>query len=117
MVPSQGLMGHFWTEVGSCQPSGQDCQGSQKLQGCPTFWRHWATLEEELLWSTHSIHCDTSEKKSHNVLSEFTIFCSSAFTAVLGCTRATGWTPLYLGQICSAPVFFSVLSCTRPHRS
>ena len=22
-------------------------------QGCPTFWRLWATLEEELSWTTH----------------------------------------------------------------
>ena len=22
-------------------------------QGCPAFWRLWATLEEELSWATH----------------------------------------------------------------
>ena len=22
-------------------------------QGCPTFWRLWATLEEQLSWATH----------------------------------------------------------------
>ena len=25
----------------------------KEMQGYPTFWRLWATLEEELSWATH----------------------------------------------------------------
>ena len=35
-----------------------DISSALRFQGCPTFRRLWATLEEELSWATHKIHCD-----------------------------------------------------------
>lgn len=51
-------------------------------QGSPTFWRPWATLEEEESpWATHEIHGDmSSHTKSHALLGHH--------NAVLGRTRS-----------------------------
>ena len=61
------------------------------IQGCPTFWRLCATLEEELfLGHTWSTLWHVSTKKSHNVLSKFTMLCWAAFIAILGCMQPAG---------------------------
>ena len=58
--------------------------GQSVFPGRPTFWRLWATLEEELSWDIHYItlqHVIT--KRSQNVLSKSVIFCWAAFIAIL----------------------------------
>ena len=42
----------------SCQPINETVTlVNNGLQGCPAFWRLWATLaEEELSWVAHFIH-------------------------------------------------------------
>ena len=71
-------------------------------QECPHFRHLWATVEEEeLSQATLNIlqHIIT-KKKSHNVFHKFTILCWAAFTAILSCPGASGWTPLieYVGD-------------------
>ena len=40
--------------------SGKRVPSPEHMQGCPTFWRLWATLEEEeeLSWASRNIHWD-----------------------------------------------------------
>ena len=47
-----------------------------------------------------------NHKKSHNVLSKFTILCWATFTAILACTapQAVGWTPLHVFQQWETPL-------------
>ena len=40
--------GEGWLMLTGVFPAHRD-----HLQGCPTFWRLWATMEEELSWTTH----------------------------------------------------------------
>ena len=48
---------------------------SEVMQGCPTLWHPWATLEEEEL--RHVI-----TKTFHHVLIKFTVLCGAEFKAI-----------------------------------
>ena len=70
----------------SCTRCSRSCLLGQGVH--PTFWCLWATLEEEEWLGPHITHTVTrNHKKSHNVLSKFTILCWAAFTATLSRRR------------------------------
>ena len=57
--------------------------GKIRSFGCPALRRPWTTLEEEELSRALNTLQHVITKKSHNVLSKFTILCWSAFIVIL----------------------------------
>ena len=66
-------------------------------QGRLTFWRLWATLEEEeLSWATHEIQCETSSQKSSQCFKYIYDF-------VLGCIHSPPGLHVAYGLLVGCP--------------
>lgn len=72
-----------------CAQSERKGHPSRGVQAFGTSGSHW---EKKSCLGPHTKYIVTCnhKKKSHHVLSKFTISCWAAFTAVLGCRRPTG---------------------------